>query len=83
MAQMLVRNIDEDVIQRLKGRARQEGRSLQAEVRRILAQAAREPTVDMESARKFSERIRRKFKGRKFPPSVELIRENRTRLDKQ
>ncbi len=79
MAQMLVRNLAEEVIQRLKERARQGGRSMQAEVRRILEQAAREPTLDMESARKFSERIRRKFKGRKFPQSVELIRENRTR----
>lgn len=81
MAQMLVRNLDEEVIQCLKGRARQEGRSLQAEVRRILEQAAREPNVDMESARKFSEKIRRKFAGRKFPPTLELIRENRTRSE--
>lgn len=40
MAQILVRNLDEAVVRRLKQLAREEGRSLQAEVRTILSEAA-------------------------------------------
>jgi len=79
MAQILVRSLDEDVVARLKERARKEGRSLQSEVRRILEEAAHAPQVDMETARKMVDRIRERLKGRKFPDSVELIREDRDR----
>lgn len=79
MAQILVRNMDEEVIERLKKRAKEDGRSLQTEVKSILEKAAYEPKVDMETARKMCEEFRRRFKGRKFPDSVELIREDRDR----
>ena len=79
MAQILVRNMDEEVIERLKKRAKEDGRSLQTEVKSILEKAAYEPRVDMETARKMCEEFRRKFKGRKFPDTVELIREDRDR----
>jgi hypothetical protein len=48
-------------------------------VKLILEQAAYAPTVDMAEARKISEEFRRMFKGRKFPDTVELIREDRDR----
>jgi len=35
--------------------------------------------MDMETARKLLEKIRPRFKGRKFPDSLELIREDRDR----
>ncbi|MBI4332700.1 MAG: hypothetical protein HY673_15630 [Chloroflexi bacterium] len=79
MAQILVRNLDEDLVERLKERAGKGGRSLQAEVKLILEQAAREPKFDMEKARKVSQLFRRRFKGRKFPDTVALIREDRGR----
>ena len=79
MAQILVRNLDEDVVARLKERARKEGRSLQSEVRRILEEAVHAPQVDMATARKMVDRIRKRLKGRKFPDSVELIRKGRDR----
>ena len=79
MAQILVRDLDKDVVERLKKRAKEEGRSLQSEVKLILEQAAAEPKLDMEAAFRISEEFRRKFKGRKFPDTVELIREDRTR----
>lgn len=41
MAEVLVRNLDEAVVEQLKGRARGNGRSLQAELKLILEQAAR------------------------------------------
>ncbi len=79
MAQILVRNLDGDVVQRLKKRAREAGRSLQAEVKMILERTAAEPKVDMKTARKLAEEFRRRFRGRKFPDSVQLIREGRDR----
>ena len=79
MAQILVRNLDEDVVKRLKARARKEGRSLQSKVRQILEEAADAPQLDMDAARKMVDRIRKKLKGRKFPDTVELIREGRNR----
>lgn len=79
MAQILVRDLDDETVERLKRRAREDGRSLQSEVKHILFQAAQEPTVDMEAARALVENIRKKLKGRKFPDSVELIREDRDR----
>jgi hypothetical protein len=59
--------------------ARDDGRSLQAEVKHILDRAAHEFTVDVEAAKKISENFRRMFKGRRFPDTVELIREDRNR----
>lgn len=79
MAQILVRDLDDEVVERLKRRARQDGRSLQSEVKVILEQAALEPRLDMETARKLSEQFRSMFKGRKFPDTVELIHEDRGR----
>lgn len=79
MAQILVRGLDEEVVKNLKRRARHDGRSLQSEVKLILEQAAHEPRVDMETARKICEDFRLRFKGRKFPDTVELIHEDRER----
>ena len=44
MAQIIVRNLDDSIVERLKARARTNERSLEAEVRLILEQSAR---VDM------------------------------------
>ncbi len=79
MAQILVRNLDAKVVKKLKQRARKAGRSLQAEARMILEKVATSPQVDMKAARELAESIRKRFKGRKFPDSVELIREGRDR----
>lgn len=79
MAQILVRDLDKETVERLKERAREDGRSLQSEVKHILDQAAHEPTVDMVAARKICEDFRRAFKGRRFPDTLELIREDRNR----
>jgi antitoxin FitA len=40
MAQLIVRNLDDDVKERLQARARRHGRSTEEEVRSILRQAA-------------------------------------------
>ena len=76
MGQILVRGLDEKVVERLKARARENGRSLQSEVKLILEQAAR---VDMETNLNLANDIRKSFKGRKLTDSVDLIREDRNR----
>ena len=79
MAQILVRNLEAQVVKKLKERAREAGRSLQVEARFILEKEANAPQVDMETARKLAEEFRKKFKGRKFSDSADLIREDRDR----
>lgn len=76
MAQILVRGLDDGVVERLKKRAKSEGRSLQAECRLILEQAAK---LDMDTARKKLAEFRKRFGDRTFSDSVELIREDRDR----
>ncbi len=77
MAQMLVRDLDESVIRKLKDRAEREGRSLQAEVKMILGEASDEPRLDLGAVRKVADEIRSRFDGREFTDSVELLREDR------
>jgi plasmid stability protein len=74
MAQILIRNLDEATIERLKLRAAQSGRSLQAEVKMILDQAAH---VDSQTARLAVARIRKKLKARPVSDSADLLREER------
>ena len=77
MANVLVRDLDQTVLERLKKRAVRNRRSLQSEVQMILSQAAgeREPLSDLEVARK----IRASIKNRNQTDSVELLREDRAR----
>ena len=79
MAQILVRDLDTVLVRRLKTRARRDGRSLQAEVKTILEQAARETGTDRAAALKLIRALRRRFRGRRFPDSATLIREDRDR----
>ena len=78
MAQVLVRDLDEATVERLKERARRHGRSLQREAKAILEEAANAPTM-AEARAAAAERVRRRFAGRVFSDSAELIREDRER----
>ncbi|MGH2562724.1 MAG: FitA-like ribbon-helix-helix domain-containing protein [Thermomicrobiales bacterium] len=65
MAQLVVRNLDGDVKERLRERAAQHGRSMEEEVREILRAAvlkANEPEVGLGAA------IARHFRGCGFEP---------------
>ena len=77
MAQILVRNLEPEVVERLKQRAQSHGRSLQAEVAAILREESQKKS--MEESRVEAERIRRGFGGRRFLDSAEMIREDRER----
>ena len=79
MAQILVRDLDPLIVERLKQRARRHNRSLQAEVKTILEEAGR---VDMEARKEFREwakELRESLAGIPQTDSVELIREDRER----
>ena len=76
MAQVLVRNLTEKSLARLKHRARDHGRSLQSELRQILEQAA---SSDMLEASRLARRIRRELAGREHSDSAELVAEDRGR----
>jgi len=70
-----VRNLDDDLIARLKRRAARHGRSAEAEHREILRQALAaeaEPGFDELAAE-----LRALTKGRKHTPAEELAREGR------
>lgn len=76
MAQIIVRNLDDSVVERLRSRAKSNGRSLEAEVRLILEQSAK---AEMAIARSMAIDMRQRLRGRKFPEVAELIREDRER----
>lgn len=77
MPQILVRQLDNKVVDRLKKQAKEHGRSLQSEVKTILEEAV----TDYETAWKRIEGFRKRLSrsGRTFTDSATLIRENRDR----
>jgi plasmid stability protein len=75
MGSILVRGLDQKTIERLKERARSNGRSLQQEVKALLERAAE--TLTIRETRRVSERWRRRLDGRSFSDSAQLICEDR------
>ena len=75
MANALVRNLDDQVYERLKARAVGNNRSLEAELREILVAASKQ--VSMAEARARAAKIRQRLSGRTDSDSAELIREDR------
>ena len=77
MAQILVRDLDESLVARLKERAKQNHRSLQGEVKAILEEAA--PMATSVEVEQILEKWRKRWGERTFSDSAELIRELRER----
>ncbi|MCF8505806.1 MAG: hypothetical protein K9G59_12925 [Caulobacter sp.] len=75
MANLHVRNLDDDLVERLKVRAAENGRSVEAEHREILRRAL-EDTRGL-SFEEISARLRAETAGRKHTPSEVLQREGR------
>lgn len=70
-----VRNLDDDLIVRLKRRAARHGRSAEAEHREILRQAL---SADLEpSFDELAAKLRKMSEGRKHTPAEHLMREGR------
>jgi plasmid stability protein len=76
MAQVLVRDLPEETVARLKAKAAAKGRSLEAELREILDRAARS---DKEEAMAEMRRIRARTRPLQpgEPTAAEMIREDR------
>ena len=76
MTDILIRGLDPKTVQRLKERAKHNGRSLQGEVKTVLQRAA-EPASERVEA--ILARWKPVFAGRRLESSVDLIREDRER----
>ena len=76
MAQLLVRDLTPDTVERLKHRALRHGRSLQGEVKIILESAAK---LSMAETRQIAAQLRQSLEGRIQGDSADLIREDRER----
>lgn len=75
MAQLLVRDLDEDLVGALKAQAREHHRSLQGEVKAILERhIGRSDNADLRAR---MEKFRTGFGGKVLPDSTDLIREMR------
>ena len=78
MATINVRQLDDRVVPRLKRRAAANHRSLESEVRYILAATAEDDVATKrKSFQELMVRLRRSIKGRVQTPSEILIREDR------
>ncbi len=78
MPDVLIRNIDEKTLNKLKKRAERNNRSLQAELKILLEEEA---SMNMDEAKNKVREIYEKYKveGRVFSDSVKDIREDRDR----
>ena len=76
MARVLIRDLDERTVERLKMRASRNRRSLQAELQMIVERAA---AIDVLESREVAARIRRKLGGRKHSDSAALLAADRRR----
>ena len=76
MAQLLIRDLEVETIERLKARAKLHRRSLQGEVKLILEKEA-EASRDEPWA--LAEKIRTAFGDRRFSDSAQIVREDRDR----
>jgi plasmid stability protein len=76
MAQVLIRNLDDAAVERLKARAAAKQRSLEAELREILEEASR-PGKAEALAMLDAIRARTRPPGSGEPTAAEMIREDR------
>jgi plasmid stability protein len=76
MGQVLVRNLDDAVIERLKARAARVGRPLEQELRAILTEAAMPPRDEL---KRVSAEMRARLQSLAPVDSLALLREDRER----
>lgn len=76
MAQLLVRNVDSQLVERLKKQAAEHGRSAEAEHRAILEETLR---LDRSDFIEFARRLREETRDRSLSDSTAIIRDDRDR----
>jgi plasmid stability protein len=74
LANLLIRDLDDDVVKQLKAAAKAHGRSLQAEIHDALQRAG---TRSLAETRRISARWMKQLRGRKLSDSASLIRDDR------
>ncbi len=80
MPQVLIRNVDRDILNRLKVQASTHGRSLQAELKTILEESVRQPQkLSVNEFLAEIERLHKRLGRCILSDSSELIREDRER----
>lgn len=82
VADILLRNVGDPLVRKLKDRARRHRRSLQAELHVLIQDALQrdeEDAVSYEEAVRFADEMRERFAGRITGDSTDLIREDRDR----
>jgi antitoxin FitA len=76
MPDILIRGLEPETIRQLKLRAKRHGRSLQSEVKLLVEEATGAGVPEIAA---IFDRWQKRFAGRKFSSSVQLIREDRNR----
>jgi plasmid stability protein len=74
MANVLVRNLDDDVLKQLKASARAHGRSLQAEIHDVLERAS---TRNLAETRRLSAQWLKRLRNSSQSDSAVMVREDR------
>lgn len=74
MPNVLVRDVEETILQKLKLRAKENGRSLQNELQTIFRSLV---DHDLSSDEETADEIKNRLRGREFSDSAILLRENR------
>ena len=78
MPDVLIRGVDAHAVERLKARAKQNGRSFQSEAKLALERSAG-PAASPADMVKILEKWKKRFEGRKFSSTVDDLREDRER----
>ncbi len=78
MANLTIRNVDDDVVEALKARAKTHNRSLEAEIRQILQDRVKRPWTGAE-LRELADRIAAMTPDVQQTDSADLLREDRDR----
>ncbi len=76
MPDILIRELDAQTVKQLKARAKRHGRSLQGEAKLLLEQAA---GIGGQEVAAMLDGWKRRFTGRKFSDSADMIAEDRQR----
>ncbi|MFB2893106.1 hypothetical protein ACE1CI_09355 [Aerosakkonemataceae cyanobacterium BLCC-F50] len=84
MTQIVLDNIHPDVLEKIRNLAQKHNRSLEDEIKTILAQAAETDAVEkreinISQAWSKIDEARQRYAGKIFSDSVELLREDRNR----
>jgi plasmid stability protein len=74
MANVLLRNLDDDILKHLKASAKAHGRSLQAEIHEVLRSSSARSLAETQ---RLSTQWLKRLRGSRHTDSTRLIRENR------